>query len=176
GHKWLNLPFDSGLVFVKHADAHRAAFAQETTYAVPHEALRNQKDWNPEWSRRARGFAVYAAMRALGSAGIGEIVDRCCGHAARLVEGIGRLPGAEVVAPPTINQGLVRFLAEDGDHDRMTDHVIGRIQRKGVAWFGGATWHGMRVMRISVCNWMTTDGDIEQTLASLREVLAAVHA
>jgi glutamate/tyrosine decarboxylase-like PLP-dependent enzyme len=176
GHKWLNLPFDSGLVFVRHAAAHRAAFAQDTSYSIPHEELRNQKDWNPEWSRRARGFAVYAAMRALGRTGIGEIVDRCCAHAARLVEGIGGLSGAEIVAAPTINQGLVRFLAEDGDHDRMTDDVIRRIQRAGIAWFGGATWRGMRVMRISVCSWMTTDDDIERTLASVREALATARA
>jgi glutamate/tyrosine decarboxylase-like PLP-dependent enzyme len=176
GHKWLNLPFDSGLVFVAHPSAHRAAFAQDTSYSVPRKELRNQKDWNPEWSRRGRGFPVYAAIRALGRAGIGEIVDRCCAHADRLVSGIGDLPGAEVVAAPIINQGLVRFLADDGDHDRATDDVIRRIQAKGVAWFGGATWRGMRVMRVSVCNWLTTDRDIELTLASLREVLADARA
>jgi glutamate/tyrosine decarboxylase-like PLP-dependent enzyme len=175
GHKWLNLPFDSGLVFVAHAAAHRAAFAQDTSYSIPHDELRNQKDWNPEWSRRGRGFPVYAALRALGRVGIAEIVERCCAHAERLVTGIGGLPGAEIVAAPVINQGLVRFLAPDGDHggdhDRATDAVIRRIQAKGVAWFGGATWRGMRVMRISVCNWLTTDDDIDQTLASVREAL-----
>jgi glutamate/tyrosine decarboxylase-like PLP-dependent enzyme len=172
-HKWLNVPFDSGLVFVAHAAAHRAAFAQETSYSIPHEELRNQKDWNPEWSRRGRGFPVYAALRALGRAGIAEMVERCCAHAERLVTGIGRLPGAEVVAAPTINQGLVRFLARDGNHDRFTDEVIRRIQAAGVAWFGGATWLGMRVMRVSVCNWRTTEDDIERTIASVREALAA---
>jgi glutamate/tyrosine decarboxylase-like PLP-dependent enzyme len=171
-HKWLNVPFDSGLVFVAHAAAHRAAFAQETSYSIPREELRNQKDWNPEWSRRGRGFPVYAAMRALGRSGIAEIVDRCCAHAARLVGGIGRLPGAEVVASPTINQGLVRFLSRDGDHDGFTDEVIRRIQARGVAWFGGATWRGMRVMRVSVCNWRTTEADIDRTLATIREALA----
>jgi glutamate/tyrosine decarboxylase-like PLP-dependent enzyme len=115
-------------------------------------------------------------MRALGRRGIAEIVDRSCAQAARLVEGIGRLPAAEVVAAPTINQALVRFLAEGGDHDRRTDNVIGHIQRAGVAWFGGSTWRGMRVMRISVCNWMTTDADIERALASVREALSVVHA
>ncbi len=172
GHKWLNLPFDSGLVFVAHPAAHRAAFAQDTSYSVPRERLRNQKDWNPEWSRRGRGFPVYAAIRALGRAGIGEIVERCCAHAGRLVGGIGQLAGAEIVAAPVINQGLVRFLAADGDHDRATDDVIRRIQAKGVAWFGGATWRGIRVMRVSVCNWLTTDSDIEQALASIGEALA----
>ncbi|HEY6335802.1 MAG TPA: pyridoxal-dependent decarboxylase, partial [Alphaproteobacteria bacterium] len=176
GHKWLNLPFDSGLVFVAHPSAHRAAFAQNTSYSVPREELRNQKDWNPEWSRRGRGFPAYAAIRALGRSGIGEIVDRCCAHARRLVKEIGELPGAEVVATPIINQGLVRFLAADGNHDRTTDEVIRRIQATGVAWFGGATWRGMRVMRVSVCNWQTDDRDIEQALASVRDALALQRA
>jgi glutamate/tyrosine decarboxylase-like PLP-dependent enzyme len=175
GHKWLNLPFDSGFVFVAHPPAHRAAFAQATSYSVPREELRNQKDWNPEWSRRGRGFPAYAAIRALGRSGIGEIVDRCCVHAERLVKGIGELPGTEVVAAPIINQGLVRFLSDDGNHDRFTDEVIRRIQAQGVAWFGGATWRGIRVMRVSVCNGATTDHDIEQTLASVRKALAAAR-
>jgi hypothetical protein len=82
------------------------------------------------------------------------------------------LLGAEVVATPTVNQGLVRFLSPDGDHDRFTDEVIGRIQAQGVAWFGGVTWRGMRVMRISVCNWRTTNEDIDRTIESVREALA----
>src|SRR4029077_8686256 len=174
--QWVNVPFDSGLVFVAPAAAHRAAFAQETSYSIPREELRNQKDWNPEWSRRGRGFPVYAAMRALGRSGIANIVDRCCAHAARLVGGIGRLPEAEVVAAPTINQGLVRCWSRDGDRDGFPDEVIRRIQAKGVAWFGGATWRGMRVMRVSVCNWLTSDKDIDATLASVAEVLAEYHA
>ncbi len=173
GHKWLNLPFDSGFVFVAHPAAHRAAFAQDTSYSVPREECRNQKDWNPEWSRRGRGFPAYAAIRSLGRAGIGAIVERCCSHAARLVEGIGRLPGAEVVAAPILNQGLVRFLSADGDHDRATEEVIRRIQASGIAWFGGATWRGMRVMRISVCSWRTTEHDVELALAAVSEALAS---
>jgi len=176
GHKWLNLPFESGFAFVADAAAHRAAFVQDASYSVPQRGLRNQKDWNPEWSRRGRGFAVYAALRGLGRSGIAEMVERCCAHAERLVAGIGNLAGAEVVAAPTINQGLVRFLAADGDHDRATDSVIRRIQAKGVAWFGGATWRGMRVMRISVCNWATSDDDIDRTLASVAEALAEERA
>lgn len=173
GHKWLNLPFDSGLVFVADAAAHSAAFSQSTSYSVPVGELRNQKDWNPEWSRRGRGFTAYAAIRALGRSGIGELVDRCCAHASRLVKSIGELSGVEVVAAPVINQGLVRFLGSDGDHDRRTDEVIARIQRQGVAWFGGATWRGMRVMRVSVCNWVTSDRDIDRTIESVREALSA---
>jgi glutamate/tyrosine decarboxylase-like PLP-dependent enzyme len=172
GHKWLNLPFDCGLVFVADAAAHRGAFAQSASYSVPTEDLRNQKDWNPEWSRRGRGFTAYAAIRALGRSGIAEIVDRCCALADRLVTGIGGLAGAEIVARPIINQGLVRFLAPDGNHDRRTDAVIRRIQANGVAWFGGATWRGMRVMRISVCNWATTDRDVDASVASVRAAMA----
>ena len=153
------------------AAAHRASFAQDTSYSVPTEQVRNQKDWNPEWSRRGRGFPFYAAVRALGRSGICEMVDRCCGHAERLVREIGGLDGAEIVAAPVINQGLVRFLGRDGDHDAFTDGVIRRIQQDGVAWFGGVTWGGMRVMRVSVCNWLTSDDDIDRTVESVRKVL-----
>ena len=173
GHKWLNLPFDSGLVFVADPTAHRAAFAQSASYSVPTENLRNQKDWNPEWSRLGRGFTAYAAIRALGRSGIPKssiaVAVPIAGH------GIGALAG-EIVARPIINQGLVRFLAPDGDHDRRTDDVIRRIQAKGVAWFGGATWRGMRVMRISVCNWATTERHIDESVAAVREAIADTRA
>jgi glutamate/tyrosine decarboxylase-like PLP-dependent enzyme len=172
GHKWLNLPFDSGLVFVADPVAHRNSFAQATSYSVPVEELRNQKDWNPEWSRRGRGFTAYAAIRTLGRVGIADLVDRCCMHADRLVRTIGALPATEVVATPVINQGLVRFLAKDGDHDRRTERVIARVQAKGVAWFGGAMWRDQRVMRVSVCNWLTSDGDIDRAIATVREAAA----
>jgi len=176
GHKWLNLPFDCGFVFTAHPAAHRASFSQETSYSIPQEALRNQKDWNPEWSRRARGFATYATIRALGRSGIAAIVERCCAHTQRLVRGIGSLKGTEVMAEPVINQALVRFLATDGNHDHATEDVIRRIQAKGVAWFGGATWRGNRVMRISVCNWITSEDDIDAALTSVAEALAEYHA
>ena len=171
GHKWLNLPFDSGFVFVSEPAAHRAAFSQATSYAVPLEALRNQKDWNPEWSRRGRGFPAYAALRHLGRDGLTDLVDRCCDFAVRLVEGIAGLEGAEIVAHPIINQGLVRFLDPNGDHDTRTDAVIARIQAGGEAWFGGVTWQGRRAMRISVCNWLTSAQDIEQSIAAVRQAL-----
>src|SRR6185312_2339022 len=108
GHKWLNLPFDSAFVFVADPAAHSAVFAQPTSYAVPVAGVREPRDWNPEWSRRARGFTAYAAIRSLGRSGIAEIVERCCACADRLVTGIGGLAGAEIVARPIINQRLVR--------------------------------------------------------------------
>jgi len=175
GHKWLNLAFDCGMVFVADASAHRAAFAQDTSYSVPHEEARNQKDWNPEWSRRGRGFAAYAAIRALGRAGLADLVARCCRHASALVEGIGALDGAEILAKPIINQGLVRFLGEDGDHDRRTDVVIARIQANGEAWFGPVTWRGQRAMRVSVCNWATTERDVARSIAAARRAIAELR-
>ena len=114
GHKWLNLPFDTGFVFVADPAAHSAVFAQPTSYAISAEGVREPKDWNPEWSRRARGFVVYAALRALGRSGVAEMVERCCGLATRLVDDLATLPGVEVLARPRINQGLVRFLAGAG--------------------------------------------------------------
>ncbi len=171
GHKWLNLPFDNAFVFVADPDAHQAVFSQVTSYARPVQGVRDQKDWNPEWSRRGRGFAVYAAIRELGRAGIGEMVARCCDLATQLVAGLATMPNVEVLARPTINQGLVRFLDEGGDHDGRTDQVIAAIQASGEAWFGGTTWRGKRAMRISVCNWRTTSDDVLRTLAAMRTVL-----
>jgi glutamate/tyrosine decarboxylase-like PLP-dependent enzyme len=171
GHKWLNLPFDTGFVFVADPAAHSAVFAQPTSYAIPAEGVREPKDWNPEWSRRARGFVVYAALRALGRSGVAEMVERCCGLATRLVDDLATLPGVEVLARPRINQGLVRFLAANGQHDRRTDRIIEAIQESGTAWFGGTTWRGKRAMRISVCNWRTTESDVGQTVAAVRKVL-----
>lgn len=172
GHKWLNLPFDSGFVFVAEPAAHRAAFSQATSYAVPLADLRNQKDWNPEWSRRGRGFAAYAALRHLGTEGLSDLVERCCSHASKLVEAIDAMEGAEALAHPVINQGLVRFLSPDGDHDRRTDEVIAQLQDSGEVWFGGVTWQGRRAMRISVCNWLTSDEDIERTIEAVQSVLS----
>ncbi|MFI0467689.1 pyridoxal phosphate-dependent decarboxylase family protein [Saccharopolyspora sp. 5N102] len=180
GHKWLNVPFDSGFAFVRHTAAHRAAMSTRANY-LAHAAdtaaeagmvpARDQMDWNPEWSRRARAVPVYAAIRSLGRRGIAEMIDRCVDHAHRLVAEIGDLPGVEVLARPVINQGLVRFLATDGDHDSHTDQVIGRIQRDGATWFGGTTWNGMRAMRISVVNWRTGDQDVDRTVAAVRTAL-----
>ncbi len=102
-----------------------------------------------------------------------DIVERCCEFAAQLVDGLAAMPGVEVLARPQINQGLVRFLDAGGEHDRRTDRIIERIRDSGVAWFGGTTWRGKRAMRISVCNWRTTENDIAQTLAAVRDILAS---
>lgn len=174
GHKWLNVPYDSGYVFVADAEAHRACMAMDASYVIDAEGGRDSINYNPEWSRRARAIPTYAAIRALGREGISEIVARSCEMASLLVSEMGALPGVEILHRPIINQGLLRFPAPDGNHDARTDAVIEAIQRDGSAWFGGATWQGMRVMRVSVCNYQTSRSDVDQTVAALARVLASL--
>jgi glutamate/tyrosine decarboxylase-like PLP-dependent enzyme len=175
GHKWLNLPFDSGFVFVADAVAHSAALTQATSYSIPIEGVRNPMDWNLEWSRRARGYPVYAALRALGRRGIEDLVNRCCEYAMQLVCEIGKLDGAEILSHPIVNQGLIRFRGRAGDHDATTDLVIAHIQKQGIAWFGGTTWRGQRAMRVSVCSWRTTKEDVHVAVRAVREALESVR-
>ncbi len=176
GHKWLNVPYDCGYAFVADAQSHAGAMAHRAAYITYSSEARDQSDWNPEWSRRARGFASYAALRQLGRAGLGALIERCCDHARALVEGIGRLRGAEVLAAPRINQGLVRFRdprpgATAAEHDRRTEAVIARINAGGAAYFTGTTWRGQRAMRVSVCNWRTTAADVERAIAGVAAAL-----
>ena len=177
GHKWLNVPFDSGFAFVNQPEAHSGALGLRVSYISYAAEARDESDWNPEWSRRARGFATYAALRELGREGVGAMIDRCCAHARAIVRGIGALPGVEVLCQPQINQGLVRFpsakpAATNADHDRHNDEVIAKINAGGEAFFSGTTWKGRRAMRISVCNWRTSEQDVARTIAA---VAAALH-
>jgi glutamate/tyrosine decarboxylase-like PLP-dependent enzyme len=176
GHKWLNVPYDCGYAFVADAAAHHGAMAQQASYIVHTEGVRDPSDWNPEWSRRGRGVATYAALRQLGKDGVADLVERCCRHAQTLVARIGRLPGAEVVWEPRINQGLVRFLdgrsdATETQHDQRTDAVIARIAATGEAFFSGTTWRGRRCMRVSVCNWQTSEHDVDRAIAAVEKAL-----
>jgi glutamate/tyrosine decarboxylase-like PLP-dependent enzyme len=178
GHKVLNVPYDCGFAVVRDSVAHRAAMALETSYLPDVEGARDQIDWGPDFSRRARGFAVYAALRQLGREGVAELVARLCRHANALASRIGALPGAELIAASGLNQGLVRFLAEtpgatDADHDQRTDAVIAAINASGEALVGGVTWRGRRAMRLSVCNWRTTDADVDRTIAAAQRAIAA---
>ncbi len=176
GHKWLNTPYDCGYAFVAHPETHRSALSQQASYIVRAEEARDPSDWNPEWSRRGRGVATYAALRQLGRQGITDLIERCCRHAQTLVTQIGRLPGAEVVWAPQINQGLVRFLdgrpgATEAHHDLRTEAVIAQIAETGEAFFSGTTWRGQRCMRVSVSNWQTSEQDVARTIAAVERVL-----
>ena len=175
GHKWLNVPFDCGYAIIANPQAHRASMTAHASYLAEGEA-RNQLDWTPEWSRRARAFPTYAALRQLGKTGVANLVERCCQHAHTLVMEMGKLPGAEVVSEPIINQGLVRFLdrrpaATDADHDRRTDEVIKKIVASGEAFFGGTTWRGRRAMRVSVSNWQTSDEHVHRVIDAVKKSL-----
>jgi glutamate/tyrosine decarboxylase-like PLP-dependent enzyme len=167
-HKMLNVPYDSGLVFCAHPRAHRAAMGTRAGYLVHGTgAERDALDYHPEHSRRARGIAVYAAIRALGRAGVAELVERCCGHARRFAERLAAADGAEVLNQVVLNQVLVRFLAADGDHDAHTRRVVERVQQDGTCWMSGTTWQGRAAMRISVSNWSTDEADVDRAVAAI---------
>jgi glutamate/tyrosine decarboxylase-like PLP-dependent enzyme len=168
-HKWLNVPYDSGLVFCAHPAAHRAAMGSQAGYLMRSVAdERDALDYNPEHSRRARGFAVYAALRELGRQGVAELVERCCAMARRFAEQLTSEVAAEVLNEVVLNQVLVRFLAADGDHDAHTRRVIERVQQEGTCWMSGTTWQGRAAMRISVSNWSTDEADVDRSVAAIR--------
>ena len=158
-HKWLNVPYDSGIVLCKHPESHRAAMTIAASYLIQDEGahrVRDQVDWVPEFSRRARGFTVYAALRSLGRSGLVELVERCCDGAARFAERIAELEGVEVLNEVVLNQVLFRF-----DSDERTDEVLARVQESGRVWLSGTTWDGRRAIRVSVSNWQTGDEEID---------------
>jgi glutamate/tyrosine decarboxylase-like PLP-dependent enzyme len=169
-HKWLNVPYDSGLVFCAHPAAHRAAMGVRAAYLVHADGSgRDPLDHNPEFSRRARGFAVYAALRALGRGGVAEIVDRCCALARRFADRLGAADGVTVLNDVVLNQVLVRF---DGPDER-TRSVIDAVRADGTCYVSGTTWQGRAAMRISVTNWTTDADDVD---ASVKAVLALAAA
>ncbi len=175
-HKWLNVPFDCGMAIIKDADAHKAAMTLSASYITANDGARDQLDWNPEWSRRARGVPVYAALRELGRQGVEDLVDRCCDYCSTLTTGIGELHGADIVVQPTLNQGLVCFIHPDSnatpeDQDTYNDKIIEAINTNGEAFFSGTTWQGRRTMRISVVNWRTTITDIERAITATANAL-----
>lgn len=176
-HKWLNTPKDIGIAIVADSAAHRAAMAISASYISSVGDARDEMDWTPDWTRRSRGFPVYAALRELGRNGLENLISRCCTYAAQLTNELAALPGGELVAPPTLNQGLVRFLdtrpnATPADHDARTDRVIEAINHEGTAFFSGTSWKGRRAMRISVVNARTTVEEIERTVKAVDSVLA----
>jgi glutamate/tyrosine decarboxylase-like PLP-dependent enzyme len=179
GHKWLNVPYDCGVAFVRDAEAHRAAMALGAAYLSPSQEARDPNDWNLELSRRARAIPVYAALQELGRQGVVDLVDRCCMHCRDIVSGIGALPGARALNDPILNQGLVRFErngANDAENDRFTDEVMARINASGEAFFSGTTWNGRRAMRVSVVSWRTNETDVARTIAAVKACLARMPA
>jgi glutamate/tyrosine decarboxylase-like PLP-dependent enzyme len=170
-HKWLNVPYDSGIAFVADPESHKSAMTIPAAYKVEVANVRDQLEWGPEWSRRARGIPIYAALRTLGRNGVAEMIERCCDLTREFVSELEQLPGVEVLTTPIINQGLVRFIDPDGDHDGWTDEVINRVNASGEAWFGPTVWNGMRVMRISLSNFRTTRSDVDRALEAIKAAI-----
>jgi glutamate/tyrosine decarboxylase-like PLP-dependent enzyme len=169
-HKWLNIPYDSGLAFVAHPEAHRAAMRLTAAYLVTDpNAVRDEMDWTPEFSRRARGFAVYAGLRSLGRTGVADLVERSCTRARQFASAIARLPGCEVLNDVVLNQVLFRF-----EDDATTEDMLASVQGSGEAWMSGTTWDGRAAIRLSVSNWRTTEADIDRAVAAFDAALAPV--
>jgi glutamate/tyrosine decarboxylase-like PLP-dependent enzyme len=172
-HKWLNVPYDSGIAIVRDPQLHRAAVMLSAAYLIQsHGETRDNSDWVTEFSRRARGWPVYAALRSLGSEGVTALVERCCRLARRMAAGLAVADGVIILNDVVLNQVLVRF----GDDDGLTRDVVRRLQEDGTAWTSGSTWHGMAVMRLSVSNWSTTDRDIDLTVDAILRCWEAAGA
>jgi glutamate/tyrosine decarboxylase-like PLP-dependent enzyme len=164
-HKWLNVPFDCGVAFVRDREAHRAAISLVAAYLVHAESgPRDPMDWTPEFSRRARGLAVYATLRALGRDGVAELVDRLCDCAARFAAGLGDA-GFEVLEQE-LNQVVVAC--------EEADTVVAAVQADGTCYPSASTWRGRRCIRISVCNWQTTAGDVDRSVHAMATAARAI--
>ena len=173
-HKWLNVPYDSGLAFVADAEAHRRAMAPPHAAYLQYGQERDEVSWVPEFSRRARGFTVYAALRTLGRSGVRELVEGCCRLARRMAEQLDAADGVQVLNEVVLNHVLVRFSPPGGgDADAFTRDVIRRVQEEGTLWLSGTTWHDMAAMRISVSNWSTAEADAD---ASVQAIFRAARA
>ena len=170
-HKWLNVPYDSGLVFVANPAPHRAAMSMRAEYFIREQSsgshAREPMDWTPEASRRARGFAVYAALRSLGRRGVEDLVDRCCRLARRFADRLRDEPGIEILNAVVLNQVLVRVRPAVGDADAATREALAHVQADRVCWLGGTRWHGVEAMRIAVSNWSTTEADVDRSVESI---------
>jgi glutamate/tyrosine decarboxylase-like PLP-dependent enzyme len=173
-HKWLNVPYDSGLVFVRDVAAHRTSMTLGASYYVETDgAERDPFNWVAESSRRARGFTVYAALRSFGRAGLAALIEGCCAHARRFEALLAGRPGVTILNDVVLNQVLVRFGppgAEGADGaaiDAFTKDVVARVQADGTCWLGPTVWHGMSAMRISVSSWATTETDVELSAAAI---------
>jgi glutamate/tyrosine decarboxylase-like PLP-dependent enzyme len=171
-HKWLNVPYDSGIVICRDAAAHHAAMTLGAAYYVETEGgERDPYNWVPESSRRARGFAIYAALKSLGRSGLADMISRCCSLARRMADRLRGAPGVTILNDIVLNQVLVRFTPpgsrDDAGTDDFTRRVIAAVQADGTCWLGGTTWQGMAAMRISVSNWSTTEADADLSVEAI---------
>lgn len=165
-HKWLNVPYDSGVAFVRDADSLRASMAITAEYLPTETEYRNPSDFTPELSRRGRGIEVWAALGSLGRSGLAEMIERNCRQARRFAGGLAAA-GYEVLNDVVLNQVLISF----GEPEK-TNRIIGEIQTDGTCWCGGTVWQGKTAMRVSVSCWATTDADVERSLEAMLRIAA----
>ena len=179
GHKWLNVPYDCGIAIVRDPAAHKKSMTGRAAYLMQSSgAERDPQDWTPEFSRRARGFPVYAALRSLGRAGVAEMVERCCRLATRMADRLraGGVPSGlqvRILNDVVLNQVLVQFAGTGPDAGAFTRAVVARVQRDGTCWMAPTRWHEQDAMRISISNWSTQDDDIDR---SAEAILACARA
>ena len=166
-HKWLNVPYDCGIAFCAHPDAHHEAMTAQAAYlARENDVIREPVDWTPEHSRRARAVPVYAALRQLGRSGVAELVERTCAHARRFAAGVAELSGCQVLNEVVLNQVLFRFA-----DDATTKRVLAGVQASGEAWMSGTEWDGRAAIRLSVSSWRTTERDVDRAVAAFAVAL-----
>ncbi|HEY7178081.1 MAG TPA: pyridoxal-dependent decarboxylase [Gaiella sp.] len=166
-HKWLNVPYDCGIAFCAHPDAHREAMTAQAVYLMREaDVIREPVDWTPEHSRRARAVPVYAALRQLGRSGVADLVERSCARARQFAAAVGELPGCEVLNDVVLNQVLFRFA-----DDATTTAALAAVQASGEAWMSGTEWDGRRAIRLSVSSWRTTERDVDRAVAAFAAAL-----
>ncbi len=171
-HKWLNVPYDSAMAIVADTGAHLGAMSLTGPYLVADPGQRDGTNYVPESSRRARAIPIYAALRSLGRGGLAELVERNCAQARRMAERLAAIPGARVVNDVVLNQVLLQLPGGD-DANRA---AVGAVQRDGTCWLGGTTWNARYVLRVSICNWATTDDDVDRSAAAIAVAAKAVSA
>ena len=173
GHKWLNVPYDCGIAAVADAAAHKAAMTSSSAYIPPHDDdVPWGYDWTPEFSRRARGVPVYAALRSLGREGVADLIDSCCEHAQAIADGLAKAEGVDVVNQVELNQVLVRV----DDDDEMTAKAVELVQSDGTCWLSGSAFRGQGVMRVSVVGWQTEAEDAERAADAIVRAAEAARS
>ena len=168
-HKWLNVPYDSGMVIVRSPEAHRHLKTVRCAYAGPtNTSCRDGSHWVPENSRRARGFVLYAALRNLGKQGVRYLVENCCDLAQAFASELTRLPNVRILNQVVLNLVLCRIEPPDiADGDAFNASLAARLQQAGICWMGTTQWRSQTALRISVSNWATTRADVQQSIESL---------
>lgn len=174
-HKLLNVGYDSGIAICRNSAAHRAAMSIHASYLIQSDGgTRDPLDWTPEFSRRARGTAIYATLRSLGRSGVSDIVDRTHSLAKRFADRLSASGKARIMNEVVFNQVLVQWISPDNDHDTFNDDVIECVQASGIAFFSGTNWNGMRLMRISVSDWATDTDDVDTAIDALLDCAESV--